>query len=65
MSSQVIRRGWRSFQCFECGNEWKEATRDHQSHSVETCQKCSESCQPTDSWVDESLIVDYLGNLET
>ena len=63
MSSQVIRRGWRKFQCFECGHEWQEATRDHQSPSVEICQKRSESCQPVNSSSDESLKVDHLGNL--
>ena len=58
-----MRRGWRNFQCFECGHEWKESTRDHHSPSGINCPKCSEFCRPHDSRADESLKVDYLGNL--
>lgn len=36
--------GYRFFSCYECGNYWKEKTRDCLSPSGESCSVCREWC---------------------
>lgn len=57
------RHGWRLFSCSECGQVWKEATRDRFSPSKSECSNCGESEQPFGSNADASLKIDASHNL--
>jgi len=64
MSEAVLsRRGWRSFQCEECGHRWEEATRDYWSPSGVDCPLCQGWTFPSAGAPDLSLPVDSMGNL--
>ena len=60
---RLVRRGWRSFLCDECGHKFEWPTRDHKSPSGENCPECGEWLFPHDSRQDETLKVDDMGNL--
>ena len=63
MDKNSIRRGWRSFLCDGCGHKFEWPTRDHRSPSGENCPECGGWVVPRDSWHDETLKVDDMGNL--
>ena len=58
----VVIRGWRFFECWECGEKWKSPSRDHGSPSGEDCP-CGEFVSPVSSKPDESIPCDDMGNL--
>jgi len=60
------RPGYRYFRCDDCGTDWKSASRDYRSASVEHCPNGDCEFQPANSprgnqFVD--LPVDKDGNL--
>ena len=58
-----IRRGWRDFECDECGERWEYPTRDRFSPSGEECPKCATWIHPRGQRVDESIPCDGSGNI--
>jgi len=57
------RKGWRSFKCPECGNQWEWPSRDRFSPSGEDCLQCGEWVFPFANREDEALETDDYGNL--
>lgn len=55
--------GWQEFLCEECGQNWRETTRDWQSPSKEICQNCFCECDPMNGSADDSILVDSHKNL--
>lgn len=60
----MIRMGWRSFDCDECGHSWEWPTRDRMSPSGENCPECGEWVFPHRNREDSTLPVDESGNLK-
>ena len=60
---RLIRRGWRTFLCDECGYHYEAATRDAMSPSGDTCPECNEVNFPTEYRIDAELPCDDYGNL--
>lgn len=58
------RRGWRYFECSECGLRWEWPSRDRFSPSGEDCPSCGEWVFPRGHREDASLPVDDSGNLK-
>lgn len=63
--------GYRFFECYECGNQWKQKTRDCKSPSNETCHNYDEhphgipiDVPPYDYEIDGNLETDHSGNLK-
>lgn len=54
--------GWRFFVCDDCGERWKDSTRDYKSPSVETCP-CGSDVAPWNGEPDSHLPKDRAGNL--
>ena len=59
----LVRRGWRSFECADCGHKWSWPSRNYRSPSGENCPECGGWEFPCESHADESLPVDESGNL--
>ena len=62
--SEIVRRGWRHFQCPECDHRWKYPSRDAFSPSSEDCPRCNELCYPYNKEIDASIPCDSMGNLK-
>jgi hypothetical protein len=60
---RLVRRGWRSFLCDECGHHYEAATRDAMSPSGDTCPECNEANFPNEYRIDAELPCDASGNL--
>jgi len=60
---RLVRRGWRTFLCDECGHHYEAATRDAMSPSGDTCPECNEVNFPTEYRIDAELPCDDYGNL--
>ena len=63
MESTASRKGWRYFDCEDCGEFWKETTRDRFSPSGVDCDNCGAWCHPVNRVPDDDLRVDSSGNL--
>jgi hypothetical protein len=63
MNNQTSRKGWRHFNCPDCGQGFKEATRDRHSPSGTDCPKCGGWCSPERAEMDNLLPTDASGNL--
>jgi hypothetical protein len=55
--------GIRFFQCIDCGEEWKEKSRDCHSPSNDTCPSCGSDVFPHDNEEHPEFPVDRSGNL--
>lgn len=61
--ARLVRRGWRTFLCDECGHHYEAATRDAMSPSGDTCPECNEVNFPSEYRIDAELHCDNYGNL--
>jgi hypothetical protein len=59
----MMRAGWRFFTCDECGEEWKETSRDMFSPSGVDCQNCGAWSRPNRHTTEPKVPVDNMGNL--
>ena len=57
------RSGWRFFVCDECGQKWRETSRDRLSPSGVDCECCGDWCTPVCSTGLPAVDVDDFGNL--
>lgn len=55
--------GYRFFQCIDCGEEWKEKSRDCLSPSNDTCPSCGSDVFPDNYQQHSEWPVDKSGNL--
>lgn len=60
---RLVRRGWRTFLCDECGHHYEASTRDAISLSGDTCPECNELNFPTEYRIDAEIPCDDYGNL--
>lgn len=63
LTDNAVRRGWRTFECQECGCKFESPARDRFSQSGEDCPKCGTIVAPRSQREDATLIVDKFGNL--
>ncbi len=59
----ATRPGWRYFHCNDCGQKWRETSRDRFSHSGDHCGCCGEWCAHECSSAVPAVEVDRMGNL--
>ncbi len=64
MTQRLVQKGWRAFDCDECGRKWEWPSRDRFSPSGENCPDCGEWLFPHANRADETLPVDSMGNLQ-
>jgi hypothetical protein len=55
--------GYRIFECYECGHEWKEKSHDCQDLSEDACDICNELVWPHDYERHFEWPTDAYGNL--
>jgi len=63
MGQRKLVPGFRFFQCIDCGEEWKEKSRDCLSPSNDTCPSCMADTFPHDNEEHPEWRVDKSGNL--
>jgi predicted RNA-binding Zn-ribbon protein involved in translation (DUF1610 family) len=60
---EEVQVGWRYFECPDCGEQWREASRDCRSPSGDDCACCAEFVSPKSYTADDAIPVDASGNL--
>lgn len=55
--------GYRFFECEECGFAWKTKSRDCESPSGESCERCDNEVSPSDHEKHYEWPTDGSGNL--